>query len=77
MVLAFRSYEKEPKQAPASQPETTQPDAARGATLKEGATPTEGVMAAQETTMRAGAVRNEAANDRRVGERRMTPAGQH
>ena len=83
MVMAFRSYEKEPKQAPASQPETTQPDLAPGATLKEEATPTEGVMAAQATpatqgtTMRAGAVRNEAANDRRVGERRMTPAGQH
>lgn len=63
MVLAFRSYEKEPKQAPASQPESAM--ASQAAPAREG------------TPIRAGAVRNEAANDRRVGERRMTPAGQH
>lgn len=83
MVMAFRSYEKEPKHAPAGQSEGVQSNLAQGATLKEGATAPETTMAARaapataRTPMRAGAVRNEAANDRRVGERRMTPAGQH
>lgn len=44
MALAFRSYEKEPKQAAMVKP---------------------------------GAARRDASSDRRVGERRMTPAGQH
>jgi len=83
MVLAYRSYEKEPKQTPASQPESVQPNLAQGATPKEGVTAPDSAMTSQAARategppMRAGAVRNESARDRRVGERRMTPAGQH
>jgi len=77
MVLAFRSYEKEPTRAAANQPENIAP---RTAAWEEGGSATEGAWttrAVPPTTMRAGAVRKAAANDRRVGERRMTPAGQH
>lgn len=83
MVLAYRSYEREPQQAPASLPESARPDMAQGATLKQGATATEGAAApetataTEAATVKTGAARREATTDRRVGERRMTPAGQH
>ena len=54
MVMAFRSYEKEPKQVAADA------TAGQGVPAREGAT-----------------IRKDAVGERRLGERRLTPAGQH
>lgn len=54
MVMAFRSYEKEPKQVAADV------TAGQGVPAREGAT-----------------IRKDAVGERRLGERRLTPAGQH
>nr|WP_315218277.1 HdeD family acid-resistance protein [uncultured Duganella sp.] len=59
MVLAFRSYEKEPKRVAGDVTESL------------------GVAATEGATIRTDAARKETASERRVGERRMTPAGQH
>ena len=54
MVMAFRSYEKEPKQVAAD------------ATAGQGVPAREGVT-----------IRKDAVGERRLGDRRLTPAGQH
>lgn len=78
MTLAFRSYEKAPKTVGASQP-----NAPRGEHAKDGVVIQDGVMAKEGAGSQVGgAVRQVGARwqtvgERRVGDRRMTPAGQH
>lgn len=78
MVLAFRSYEKAPKSADASQPQPV-----RGASANDGVVIHDGVLDKEGGGMRDGGAtrattsRWQSGGERRMGDRRMTPAGQH
>lgn len=80
MMLAFRSYEKAPASVGASQPNA---NAQQGENAKAGVVIQDGVMAKEGAGPRAGGAtrqvgaRWQTVGERRVGDRRMTPAGQH
>ncbi|HEX8404663.1 MAG TPA: HdeD family acid-resistance protein [Duganella sp.] len=86
MVLAFRSYEKAPKAADASQAGGIHANVPAGA--NDGVVIRDGVIAKEDAPARDGgtptdggaretAARWQTGGERRVGDRRMTPAGQH
>ncbi|HEX7982807.1 MAG TPA: hypothetical protein VF616_04780, partial [Duganella sp.] len=71
LALALRCYERAPTPATADQPEAAAPAAPQGEPGEPGAAARDGIVAKE--VMAAKPV----VTERRVGERRMTPAGQH